>query len=61
VGVHREDMAEVMIPEFADMLMDYSEWLDGQGIIKPDHGPGADPRSHSELVDQFIAERITHG
>lgn len=32
----------------------YSEWLDGQGLIKSDQSEDADTRSHEELVLEYL-------
>jgi hypothetical protein len=36
-------------------LFDYSEWLDGQGLIKGEEESG-DPRTHEQLVADYLAE-----
>lgn len=41
-----------------DMLLAYSEWLDGQGVIVPDDDPDGDCRSHDELVNDFINKTL---
>ena len=38
------------------LLHQYSEWLDGQGLVKR-AWCGGDDRTHDELVKQFLAER----
>lgn len=41
-----------------DTLLHYSEWLDSQGVIRPDeesHPHHAVERSHDELAQEFIA------
>lgn len=50
-----------------DLLMEYSEWLDQQGVMKPDtvglasfavmEGQIMDERSHDELATDFLAQR----
>lgn len=56
--------------EPADLLMEYGEWLDSQGLLVGDSAvesewrrlqtikkPGEDQRTHEELVEDFLAER----
>lgn len=38
-------------------LINFSEWLDSEGIIVGDQGPDADKRTHEELARQFVAQR----
>lgn len=40
-----------------DLLIAYSEWLDGQGLIVSDQTPDADTRTHDELAIEFTAAR----
>ena len=40
------------IRSMRDTLLLYSEWLDGEGLMKPG------PESHTQLIDKF-AEEIT--
>lgn len=39
----------------ADVLLGYSEWLDGQGLFASDLL--VDNRSHEELVNDYLEER----
>lgn len=51
----------------ADILVEYSEWLDGQGLVVSDGSPltsevpckqpGEGTRDHSELVRDFLSQR----
>lgn len=38
-----------------DAVFAYSEWLDGQGLVAPDHHEGSDPRTHDDLASEFMA------
>lgn len=40
-----------------DAIFAYSEWLDSEGLVKSDSGPGADDRTHEVLTDEFLALR----
>lgn len=40
--------------DLKNTLLAYSEWLDGEHLIKGDSGD--DNRSHGELVEQFVKE-----
>lgn len=42
-----------------DLLFQYSEWLDGEGIIVSDQEEGADKRTHDDLVTEFLKKRKT--
>jgi|GEM_PF-5750201 len=41
--------------DLKDTLLAFSEWLDSEGLIKPD--TGKDKRTHEELASEFIADR----
>lgn len=41
-----------------DLLHAYSEWLDGQSLMRDEHS-SADDRSHDQLVSDFLAERLS--
>lgn len=43
--------------EAATLLHQYSEWLDGEGVIIPESE--LDGRTHDDLVKQFLDGRIT--
>ncbi len=38
-----------------DLLFQYSEWLDSQGIIRSEK-QSRDPRSHDQLVEAFLEQ-----
>lgn len=42
-----------------DVLLAYSEWLDGQHLIAPPEVgiEGGDTRTHEDLAREFMAER----
>ncbi len=40
--------------DLQDTLLAFSEWLDSEGLIKPD--TGKDKRTHEELAREFIEE-----
>lgn len=37
------------------LVFQYSEWLDGSGLMVPESV--ADPRTHEQLVEEFLATR----
>lgn len=37
-----------------DLLLAYSEWLDGEGLVRSDDE--GDERTHEELADAFVAQ-----
>jgi hypothetical protein len=37
-----------------DLLFEYSEWLDGQGLIVGPDIRNADERTHDQLVEDFL-------
>ena len=39
------------------LLLQYSEWLDGEGLIEGDATPGDDTETHSDLVERFVRDR----
>lgn len=47
--------------EASDICLQYSEWLDSEGMIVADSSSGGDgefdDRSHEQLVADFLAER----
>jgi hypothetical protein len=56
------DLAEMAIK---NTLLEYSEWLDSQGLLVgdgvhwtsvPRKKPGEDERTHTELVEDFLRE-----
>lgn len=62
---HAGDLAEAGTPmkpvyimsEIQQYLFAYSEWLDGEGIIRNEYESG-DDRSHEQLVADFKKEEI---
>lgn len=41
----------------AVLLHQYSEWLDGEGLMRADETPGPETKTHDDLVREFIASR----
>lgn len=47
-----DELTSTLSPWFSVLLMQYSEWLDGEGLIT-----GGDDRTHDDLIKAFIASR----
>lgn len=43
-------------PIFRNILVDYSEWLDSEGLVVSDRD--GDPRPHDVLAQEFLAQKV---
>lgn len=50
-------MVEVKL-SMAEVLLEYSEWLDEEGFMRSEQETPADQRSHDQLVEAFLESQL---
>lgn len=58
IKVRAEVDSKALRKDIGNLLINYSEWLDGEGLIVPADGEAeSDNRTHQQLVEDFFVDR----